>query len=179
MSSSDVTPIETLASLVQSPDGYGFEWVMKGLRAERERLGSRRYLTTFWISDLGYDGFTDSIELGDSYENSNEAIARSVSSLSSVRDSYLQAARASWKIEPERGLSPTLRVGEGVSIYYQKSLGLAGGHYDHIYLCARVLGPFQGGIVERPLIDFFANTREELRAYLMNAGGWQWQPGSP
>jgi hypothetical protein len=173
MSSPDVTPIETLASLIQSPDRYGFEWVVKGLRAERDRLGSAPYLTTFWISDMGYDGFTDSIGLGDSYTNSSEAIAHSDNWLSSARDGYLQSGRASWTIEPEKGLSPTLRIGEGVGIYYQKSLGLAGGRYDHVYLCARVLGPFQGWIVEKPLMDFFAETKNELRSFLMEVSGWR------
>lgn len=171
MDDDPVTPIETLASLLQSADAYGFERLKAGLLAERRRLGANPYLVTLWLSDLGYDGFTDSISLGDSYQQADEAIAEATQWVHSVRNNYLMEARADWTIDPDRGLSSTMPFGKGVEIFYQEALGLAAGFYNHIYICARVLGPFRGTIVDRPLLGCFENTKEELRSHLLSAAG--------
>jgi hypothetical protein len=146
--------------------------LVNGLDIERRRLGAKPYLTAFWVSDLGYDGFTEWIRLDASYTDAEAAITHSDSWLDEQKSSYLKKARTNWIVDPDDGLSPTFAIGKGIDIHYQNSLGLAGGIYAHIYLCARVLGPFQGWIIDRPLLDFFTRSKEELRSYLLDAGGW-------
>ena len=176
MENDSLTPLEDLADLIAGPARYGLDSLVRDLDIERQRLGVKPYLTAFWISDLGYDGFTDWIRLGASYTDVDEAIIRADQWVDSIKNQYLKEARADWVVDPDDGLSPTVPVGKGVDIHYRNSLGLAGGAYNHIYLCARVLGPFQGWIVDRPLVDFFAKTKDELRSYLLDVGGSR--PGS-
>lgn len=170
MSDDSPTPIEDLSNFIGGPVHSGLDGLAKGLDIERQRLGAKPYLTAFWISELGYDGFYDRIRLGTSYTDVDEAIICADQWLNSMKKKYLKEARADWVVDPDDGLSPTLPVGKGVDIHYQNSLGLAGGWYDHIFLCARVLGPFRGWIVDRPIVDFFAKTKDELRLYLLDVG---------
>ncbi len=170
----DLTPssIHEFAERLAGPAHYKFEMLLEGLERERARLGSSPYLTVFWKHEFDYDGLTDWIYLGESCDTVDWAKHHAVRELAVLRDAHVSSNRRSWTDDPdqESRYLPYVRPHDRIRVQDERRLTLTSGPYDHVYFCARVLGPFTGTIIDHPLLDLLSELKHELWSFFVDAG---------
>lgn len=166
-------PIEDLAARLAGPGRYRYDHLLRGLDQERSRLGDRAYLSVFWIHDFEYDGLTDWVRLGDSFDDLEEAKRHAVNGVAALRREREKDSYFKWYEEPgrESPFLPKVAPHTRIRVLHEVRLTMTPGPYYRVYFCSRVLGPFEGAIVDDPLIDILESTKEELWSYFLDAGG--------
>jgi hypothetical protein len=94
-----------LAESIAGPAHYQFEDLVEGIRNEQQRLGAFPYVTILWQQVLDYDGLTDWLFLGESFEHCKQAHDFVVGQIAELLASHTAPGRKGchlWRAEPNR-----------------------------------------------------------------------------
>jgi hypothetical protein len=166
-----------LAELVSPPQFHltkiAFHNIVEGIRTERQRLGDRPFLTILWLKVLDLDGYEDSVQLGESFDDRDQAHAFIVAQLADLLASHTGPNRQRpWREDPDRGCAAEgANPSATIQVCHDQTLCLtAGDGFNRIYLRAQVLGPFRGAVVGHELVAMLKGARGDVASYLQDVG---------
>lgn len=164
-----------LAESIAGPARYKFDELVSGIAIEQQRLAARPYATILWQRVLDFEGLTDWLYLGNSFDDAARAsafISAQIDELRTLHTRPNSTERLQWRADPtwKGPTCPAATARQPLSNLAEQSLILIGDEYNRIYYRAQVLGSFPGNVVGSELFAAVGGSRQELWAYLVAAG---------
>ena len=173
------------------PDSHKLDELLAGLKAERSRLGKRKYVVVLYQQDFDMDGLTDYIYLLDSFDDRSEAIAfvdSNARNLLAVQTAQPDSGgyrwflerkggvrilpnvrSGSWKIESTKDLQSNPRANRKLHTRHARTYKIRATQLDTKYNCFCVIGPFADFVVCKKLFDFI-DSKSELWWHFVEVG---------
>jgi hypothetical protein len=161
------TEVANLAKLLRAKPS---DDLLMGIKIEQDRIGKSPYLVVVNQNEFDIDGMSDFLYLMDSFNSQDEAeqyaeqLSRDILEKQLAEDNY----GTPWALE-STGQAPYLAQPKVKTIskqrvLFDRSFKTVSGEFDRRYTIVRVIGPFEGNVVNPDLADLL-NANDELRYY--------------